>query len=260
MLSGSASRQRLKRVFLEGFTVMDIAEPLASFDEGQPAEDVRAFMAGRDYDLAGVRRDGLVCGYLRRDELYGGRCGDHIHPFGADDLVADSDSLQKVIESLAINNQCFVTVLDRVGGIVTLSDLEKPPVRMFLFGMITITEMIMARSIAELWPDGSWCSLMSEGRLQKARELLAERERRNKRVDLLDCLQFSDKSQILLKSPAYLEQLAALGLPSRKAALQAAKELETLRNNLAHTQEIIPDGWQRISSFATRLEILLEGL
>ena len=260
MTSGNAARHRLKRVFLEGFTVMDIAEPLVSFDAEKPADEVRAFMAAEDYDLAGVRRNGLVCGYVRRVELSGGCCGDHLHPFGPDDLVTESVSLQEVIGSLAINNQCFVTVLDRVGAIVTLSDLEKPPVRMFLFGMITITEMIMARMIGESWPDGSWRSLLSEGRLAKAEELLAERVRRNKKVDLLDCLQFSDKSQILLKSPAFMASLEGMGVASRKSALQAAKELETLRNNLAHTQEIIPDGWQRIAIYATRLEILLEGL
>lgn len=260
MLSGSAPRQRLNRVFLEGFTVMDIAEPLASFDAERRADDVRAFMADHDYDLAGVRRDGIVCGYVRRTDLSDGCCGDHLHPFGPDDLVTESDSLQKAIESLAINNRCFVTVLNRVGAIVTLNDLEKPPVRMFLFGMITITEMIMTRMIAGIWPDGSWRSLVSEGRLNKAEELFAERARRNKKVELIDCLQFSDKSQILLRDPAFMAQLRGLGLGSRNAVLQAAKELEALRNNLAHTQEIIPDGWQRIAVFATRLEVLLEGL
>jgi hypothetical protein len=217
-------------------------------------------MDEREYDLVGVRLDGLVSGYVRRSELAGGRCGEYLRPFGPDDLVTESDSLQKVVESLAINNRCFVTVLDRVGAIITLSDLEKPPMRMFLFGMITIQEMIMARMVAENFPGGSWRHLLSEGRLSKAEELLRERERRGRNVDLLDCLQFSDKAQILLKNPAILEQFKGLGLPSRKAALQASKELESLRNNLAHTQEIIPDGWQRIAIFATRLEILLEGL
>ncbi len=100
---------------------MDIAEPLASFDAEKPAGDVRAFMVDHDYDLAGVRRDGIVCGYVRQGELAGGSCGDYLHLFGPDDLVAETDSLQKVIESLAVNNRCFITILDRVGAIVTMS-------------------------------------------------------------------------------------------------------------------------------------------
>ena len=55
-----------------------------------------------------------------------------------DDLVPDTANLIDVVKSLAINQQCFVTILDRVGAIITLTDLEKPPMRMFLFGMITM--------------------------------------------------------------------------------------------------------------------------
>ncbi|RNC68274.1 MAG: hypothetical protein ED859_11070 [Desulfuromonadales bacterium] len=257
----NASRQRLKKLFLEGFTVMDVAEPLASFDAEKPAEEVRAFMDDRCYDLVGIRRDGVVCGYARRDELGGkGPCGNYLHPFGPDDLVADTDPLQKAIESLSINNQCFVTVLDRVGAIISLSDLEKPPMRMYLFGMITILEMLMTRMIAECFPNGSWRGHLSGGRLEKAEELQRERMRRSQRVDLLDCLQISDKGQLALNIPWYREQLGGVGIASRKAALKGLKEIESLRNNLAHTQEIIPDGWQRIAIFTKRLDLLLEEL
>jgi len=260
MQCGKVSRQRLERVFLEGFTVLDIAEPLASFDAEKPADEVRSFMADHDFDLVGVRRDGLVCGFVRRVELDGGTCGDHLRTFGPDELVMEGDSLQKVIQSLAINNQCFVVLLGHVGAIVTLADLEKPPVRMFLFGMIMMTEMIMVRVIRECWPDGGWRTLLSEGRVAKAEALLAERVRRNQVVDLLDCLQFSDKVQVLLQDASFLAKLARVGIGSRTGALKAAKELEALRNNLAHIQEIIPDGWQRIAIFASRLEVLLDGL
>lgn len=240
---------------------MDVAEPLASFDAEKPAEEVRGFMEARDYDLVGIRRDGIVCGYGKRDELAGGgACGDHLRTFTFDDLVADTDPLQRAIESLAINNQCFVTVLDRVGAIVSLSDLEKPPMRMYLFGMITIAEMLVTRMIADYFPDGSWREHLTEGRLRKAEELQRERLRRNQRVDLLDCLQISDKGHLALKIPWYVERQRSLGMTSRNAALKALKEIEMLRNNLAHTQEIIPEGWQRIAIFTSRLDLMLESL
>ncbi len=62
----NASRNRLKKPFLEGFTVMDIAAPLVSFDAERPAADVRSYMDEREYDLVGIRQDGLVSGYVRR--------------------------------------------------------------------------------------------------------------------------------------------------------------------------------------------------
>ena len=45
---------------------------------------------------------------------------------------------------------------------------------------------------------------------------------------------------------------------SRKETRNAVKEIENLRNNLAHTQEIIPSGWQRIIIACSRWEHNLE--
>jgi len=244
-------------LFLQGFSVMDVAEPLVSFDAERPSEEVRRFLVERDFDLVGVRVDGLVRGYARREELETGLCGDHRHAFVPDDLVGEGASLADTIASLGINGRCFVRVLNGVSAIVTLADLEKPPVRMYLFGMITILEMLIGREIRVRFPDGAWLAHLSEGRRAKAEELLAERHRRNQQVDLLDCLQFSDKAQVLVKDPRSRRDL---GYESRKSGLQAAKELETLRNNLAHTQEIIGSSWERIVRFSANLEGMLRRL
>jgi hypothetical protein len=134
---------RLRRLFLEGFSAMDIAEPLVSFDESARVEDVKEFMIEKDFDLVGIRQNGLVEGYVRRDELASGPCSEYFRPFTPDDdLVPDSANLTEVVKSLAINKKCFVTILDRVGAIITLTDLEKPPMRMFMFGIITLGEMV----------------------------------------------------------------------------------------------------------------------
>ncbi len=259
-MSLSDEGRRLQRLFLGAFSVMDVAVALASFDADRSAEEIRNFLRERDYDVVGVRRDGIVVGYVVREELATGSLGDYLHPFTEDDLVGEAASLQEAIRSLGINGRCFVKLLGSVGAIVTLSDLEKPPVRMFLFGMITILEMEMTRAIRASFPDGSWRTLMSSGRLAKAEELWRERRRRNQEVDLLDCLQFSDKGQLMLKLPAFMQEMTKLGISSKKMAIEALKELETLRNNLAHTQEIIPASWERIVIFSSRLERLLQGI
>ena len=75
--------------------------------------------------------------------------------------------------------------------------------------------------------------------------------RRGQKDDLIDCLQFGDKGWILCYDEDFLN---ALEQSSRTQARKAVKELETLRNNLAHAQEIIPDGWQRIVIACSRFE------
>jgi hypothetical protein len=247
---------RLRRLFLEGFTAMDVAEPLVSFDENARSEDVKRFMGEKGFDLAGVRQNGLVEGYIRLEELASGFCGDHFHPFTADDdLVPDTASLIDVVKSLAINRQCFVTILDRVGAIITLSDLEKPPMRMFLFGMITMIEMTMTEILRRRYPNNSWQEFLSEKRIAIAKKLQEERTRRGQQVELCDCLQFGDKGWII----TYDDELrASLGHKSRKETRNVVKEFETLRNNLVHTQEIIPSGWQRIVIACSRWESNLD--
>lgn len=247
---------RLRRLFLEGFSAMDVAEPLVSFDESAKAADVQQFMQDKGFNLVGVRQNGLVEGYVRRDDLNSGTCGDHFRPFTPDDdLIPDTANLIDVVKSLAINQQCFVTILDRVGAIITLTDLEKPPMRMFLFGMITMIEMTMTEILRQRYADNSWQELLSEKRIALAKKLQEERNRRGQQVELIDCLQFGDKGWII----TYDEELRnALGHKSRNETRKAVKEFETLRNNLAHTQEIIPSGWQRIVIACSRWENNLE--
>jgi hypothetical protein len=246
---------RLKKLSQEEFTAMDIAEPLVSFDGEKQAQEVKAFMVARDYDLIGVRRSGLVCGYALRDELAKGSCGDHVHPFGEFDFVADTASLVEVIKSLKVNGRCFVSLLDVIGAIVTFSDLEKPPFRMWLFGFITIAEMTISKEIQRLFPDDSWQRYLSEGRRRKANNLLQERKRRNQGANMLDCLQLSDKGQILLRDKHMVQEME---FASRKEGLHMFKQLETLRNHLAHSQSIISIGWDVIVEIALRTERLFE--
>jgi hypothetical protein len=253
---GEASRRRLRRVFLDAFEALDVAEPLCSFDAGSPAHEVRAFMEARVYDRVGVRVDGIVRGWVERAGLDGGRLRDRLRPFGPDDLVAATASLPEVIRSLAVNERCFVTVLGEPAAIVTLQDLEKPPVRMFLFGMVTVLEMLVSRAVEQGFPGERWREHVAPGRLAKAEELRAERERRGRPARLLDCLQFSDKALLAVRLP----EVRARFDPgtSGKELKRAVKELEELRNHLAHSQEIIPTGWARIASFTRNLDDLLE--
>src|SRR5512137_1441353 len=100
MTEQNPAAARLRRLFLQGFSVMDIAEPLCSFDAATPAAAVREFLETEAFDLVGIRKDGLVAGYGFREELFEGELGAHLHPFESDDLVTDEASLAETIQSL----------------------------------------------------------------------------------------------------------------------------------------------------------------
>ena len=65
-----SSLSDLRRIFEENITVRYLAPPFVSFDESRAAREVRTFMdPPRDYDVVGVRKDGLIEGYVNRDDL-----------------------------------------------------------------------------------------------------------------------------------------------------------------------------------------------
>jgi hypothetical protein len=241
----------LKRLFTEGFVASDIAEPLLSFDAERKAVEVRRLLESRQLEVVGVRIDGMVKGFAVSEELSAGCCGDHMRAIEPG-LVVDGDAcLRLVMEMLDARQLCFVAALGEVGAVITKRDVGKPAVRMWLFGLVTIVEIFVGRRVQDLHPDGGWQRLLSAGRLNKAQVLLAERRRRNQEVGLFDCLQFSDKAQILLKSVDSYEEF---GYASRREAARGIKDLESLRNNLAHSQDILTYNWQTIVGMARRLE------
>jgi hypothetical protein len=167
-------------------------------------------------------------------------------------VISDMAPLLVVLTELDRSPFLFITVIGGVGGIVTRADLHKPPVRMWLFGIVTLIEMRCSELIEEHCPEDSWQQYVSELRLQKARALWVERRRRNQELRLFDCLQFSDKGQIVARHDG-IRQLTTF--PSRRQAEEAISKLERLRNNLAHAQDILAADWgtiARLCEFITR--------
>jgi hypothetical protein len=244
----------MEKLFTEGFTARDIAEPLLSFDADMSAKHVREFMLNNNLRVVGVRNDGIVTGYLEPEDLADGNCGDYEHRYEEGTVLNQASSYRDVIDCLDRSKYCFVSLLGNVGGVITRSDIQKPPVRMWLFGMITILEMFISRLLKAKYQDSSWQTEVSANRLKKAQNLYDERRRRNQYVELMDCLQLVDKAQILMKDP---DIRAEGGFESRRAAEQSIRDFESLRNNLAHTNDIVTYDWDVIVMVSQRLDKIM---
>jgi len=245
----------IRRVFLEGFVARDVAEPLVSFDQTADAASVRRLMDERGFDVVGLRDGGLVAGYVLGENLVEGPCGAQLCPIDPQCVLEDTASLSEVIRRLSEHPRVFVRCLGVVSGIVTRDDLEKPPVRMWLFGLVTLIEMVYTRAIRRRFPGEEWTALLPEGRIEKARAIQEERQRRQQARPLLDCLQIADKGLITLKDE---ELFRLVGYISKTRGQRTIKELESLRNNLAHSQDIVSYDWEAIVKLAENLERIVE--
>lgn len=252
------SQRRALKIFGEDFTAQDIAEPLRSFDRETSATTLLDTFEQTLSGVFGVRDRGLVSGYVRRDDL-GEVClevGTVARAFARGQVLSAKASLNDVVQVLTRYEYCFVSILDGVAGVISRRDIEKPVVRMWLFGIVTIMEMNASEYIRTQLAD-EWHAYCSRARLDKARSLQAERLRLGQQVDLLDCLQLGDKARIFIASTTSLEQL---GFASKGEADKFVKELEVLRNHLAHGQLISDSNWPQIVGLSSRLEqVIMNG-
>jgi hypothetical protein len=242
-------------LFLNGFSARDLAEPLPSFDDTTPTTTIRAAMKAQQLDVVGVRRSGVVIGWLTRDDAASGRQSVGVRPFDPASVISDSASLNEVMRDLNAFPCLFVRGFGQVSGLIRRVDLQKPAMRMWLFGLVTITELRVTRLIDELCPHESWQKYLSAGRLQKSREFLQERLRRGQSRTLLDCLQFADKGQIVARDESLRVRTR---FASRREVEEFVKALQDLRNNLAHSQDISGD-WDVIHDLATNLHRIVLG-
>lgn len=245
----------IDKIFIRSLTVGDIAEPLPSFDYNSPAESVQAVMDLHHFPVVGVREGGYVTGYINSGELGQGTCGQYAHPIEEGEVLPGNAHLTELVLRLDLTPILFVEYLGEIGGFVTRADLQDPPVRMWLFGLITLIEMRFLTLIERRFQDEGWQKYLSDSRLDKALSLQAERQRRNQGPHLLDCTQFSDKAQIVVRDEVLRKQI---GFASRRRGDEVIKNLEKLRNNIAHAQDIVSLDWQTIVTLSENLETVIQ--
>ena len=238
-------------IFARTFCAEDVAETFRLFDQNTSVGEISRIMIAEDVRVAGVCEEGGTSAYLLLRDLEKGDKPDPRRRIGGDQVVGPDASLADVIEILTRHDYCFVGSPGNLTGVIDRSDVQKPVARMWLFGIITLLEMYFLEKIKMLWPDGSWVKLLTPRRLAAADEVRNERLRRDQPCQLVDCLQLADKGEILLQNPS---QLAAFGFETRGAAKRVMKDIQSLRNNLAHAQDIIVHDWPQIVRLARRVE------
>ena len=248
----------LNALFEKGLTTASISEPLRCCTRDDFVSDVRAELDRLDFDVAGVcepvtRR---VIGWIEQVSMSGTRCGEHLISFEPNQLVSDSTPLVEMIRVLAEQDRAFVVARRGVSGIVTRADLRKPPVRMLIFGLVSLLEMHLTYWVRELFPGETWRSNLSQARLEKVTELLARRQERKEDISEIDCLQLCDKRQILAKSE---EARNTIALGSKKDAVDILELIEHLRDRVAHSQEqfVGDGGWPELAETLHQIERIL---
>jgi hypothetical protein len=206
--------RELRNLFETGITARAILEPLLSCHSEANAIEVAKILLDKDFDVAGVQEspDGHVIGFVFRDSLKDGIVRNHLNKMTAECLISDSTPLASLLSIFKTKEYVFVLMGRHVEGIITRADLNKPPVRVYLFGLISLLEMHLTYWIKRAYPTNEdWKGKLSDNRLKKAGKLLSNRQSQNLETDLVDCLQFCDKRELIVIHEIVPEQLVSRG-------------------------------------------------
>lgn len=250
--------QDLRSLFEKNITIQDVAEPLKAMPSDAYVTDVLHLMQAQNFDVIGVETGDTISGYVELSSLIqgqSGKCSDYQRVFHPKELIAISTPLMKLLPILQQTPRLFVLDCNQVSGIVTCGDLQKAPVRMLLFGLVTLLEMNLLRLVRLYYLQDSWQQVLKPQRLEAAQRLWRESQERNEATDLLDYLQFCDKRELVLNQPELFQKL---GLESKQFGDRFLKSAEHLRNRLAHSQNLVNgSSWTELISLAEEMETLL---
>lgn len=233
-------------------TAYEIFEPLLSCPSHAPASDMLMELTRRDFDVAGVRSDpdSPVSGFVKRTNLTSGLVQEHKEKIPQDEVIDPADTIEQLLDQLRNRRYLFVRLDEAISGIVTLADLNKPLVRVYLFGLISLLEIHMSFWVAQEFPKDTWKSVIGAGRLAKAESTQAQRRERGQDLSLSDCLQFADKRDLIVGCDRLRGNL---DLGSKEAATRCLRNAEDLRNTLAHSQYDLVEG----STWSDLIELVL---
>lgn len=221
------------------------------------ATTTHSYMTARGYDVAPFEQR-PPDRYIERRWLEGrtGPADGFAKALDASLVVTSAVSLSEALHELKRRAFFFVMEGQRVVGVVTRADIQRPAVSMIVLEFILIIEAGLTRLIeSEL--GSSWREMVPPERLQAAEGRLIERRRRNAELVLEDCLTFEDRLAVVKESEALRDQLGYL---SKNKFRQWTERVKRLRDTLAHAGSILdfdPDP-EAALSFAEEVRGLAE--
>ncbi len=231
-----------------------LTQPLESIDKDQATPPLK--FPARTLSVLGVSRRGEVIGSIQVEALSDNDWQRRFRPLSDDQVIDGDASLLALITRLARRHWLFVRQAGRIDGFVSRSDLQRPPFRMLLFGLISLFEMRLLHFVQRHYSEAQVGEVLNASRLQKACCLHNERKTRGEELHLTDCLQIADKRDLLLAVP---HCATSLGFDSNNKATKFFGKVETLRDRLVHANDLVAgSSWEEVLQVTLELAEFLE--
>jgi hypothetical protein len=241
-------------------SVLHVAENHLQFvDPSWPLERATTWLTEKGFDAAPLEEE-VPHRYvsLQHHSEPGALVGQVASPLDPRRLVSSSLGLADAVAMLSDEPFYFVLQRNRLVGVVTRADLQRPSVSMVALSLILAAESRLDDLIVG-WLGPDWFQGLSEGRQAKALEVLHDRRLGNAQLELIDCLMIEDSLTLIDKSP---ELVMALGFRDHAAFRAWKKTLRAIRDTLAHggsLLDVVADPVEAASTF-TRVREFAEAV
>ena len=232
-MSITTSYQDLNKIFNHNIRAKDLAEFLVSFDYDQQAKNVMEVLKGKGYTVVGVRKDGGVIGYVITDELKDNAIlADYMKDINDENVISENEGIMETLNKLKENDYYFVKILNHYGGIITRSDIKKITFRLWVYGTISIFEILLLDILRlQNHNENTLTELLPKSRIKYAKNIFKLRKEKDEFIDLLECFQLTDKLGIcILKNKSILANLNLTVIEAQSLM----HKIEYLRNQIAH--------------------------
>ncbi len=238
------------------FQVADIAQRLAVVPPSYTVQD--AFVAitetlaefpDSNNFFCLVHDEGKTYGYIAAgfvfdepDEKFDGPedgpAGEYCTLISPDQIVSRSMPLLELIPLFIQSRFFFVLTRNEITHVVSFDDLDKLPIKLCLFSLIMALEAAMVDLFSGSYKGAeTHLKLLPEARYYKALELCQQKYKDKVTPEkIILCTTFVDKQTILLRSP---HLFGVLPFESKSKAEHFFKQVENLRNQIAHSDSII---------------------
>ncbi len=219
-----------------GITAKSIASPIASSapQSDRKTREVRGYMKKNSFDRAAIAQSSNIVGYVNADEL-GTFPGDdpiglHVRPFEPDLLVSDGTPLPVVLQRMKNQTTIFVVGSDGIDGIITQADLEKQCMRVYLFGLVSLLEQELCRSMEELSYQTVRAAIQSGPAQDRFERDFGQKRMAGEELAPVYYTTLGTKRDLVLSVEKYWKPLGSI----KREAAQKLSSVLTLRNALDH--------------------------
>ncbi len=234
----------LEEIFTNQINVLNMAVEVSPLD----LNGAKASCRENNFDVHLVKEPGKddLTVYVKKT--------DSVRPVNDSEIIADSTPILDVLEVLCDKEHLFVKVSRNITHIVTRSDLDKIPIRIWLYGIISLFEIELKVAIID--KNIQWEKSLAPGRIKNAEKLFDLKKQKNEEIDLLGCTQLCDIGTIVFNSWECFDELFPLGL-SKKKIKSGFKKINGLRDALAHGQKL-PMDWPELYRLANFISYTLK--